>query len=99
MAELQPIIVFHGRHYVCYLGICNPICVKLLQIMSGIIPRNSKKNDVSISKRFAGVHKRGIHTDTHRHTQTHTDTHTDTHRHTQTHTDTHTQTHTHTTMT
>ena len=34
MAELEPIIVFHGRHFVRHLGICNPICVKLLQIMS-----------------------------------------------------------------
>ena len=43
MAELQPITAFHGRHFVRYLGICNPICVKLLQIMSGVIPRNLKK--------------------------------------------------------
>ena len=61
MAELQAIIVFHGRHFVRHLGICNPICVKLLQIMSGDIPRNLKKNDVSISNCFSGVHKRGIH--------------------------------------
>ena len=33
MAEIQPIIVFHGRHF----GICNPICVKLLQIISGVV--------------------------------------------------------------
>ena len=43
--------------------------------MSGVIPRNLKKNDVSTSKRFPGVHKRGIHTDTQTHTQTHTHTH------------------------
>ena len=84
MAELQPIMVFHGRHYVRHLGICNPICVKLLQVLYGVIPSNLKKNDVSISNRFSGVHKRGIHTDT----QTHTDTHT--HTQTHTHTDTHT---------
>ena len=30
MAELQPIIMFNGRHFVRHLGICNPICVKLL---------------------------------------------------------------------
>ena len=47
MAELQPIIVFHGRHFVRHLGICNPIYVKLLQVMSDVIPRNLK-NDVSI---------------------------------------------------
>ena len=30
--------------------------------MSDVIPRNLKKNDVSISNRFPGVHKRGTHT-------------------------------------
>ena len=40
MAELRPNIVFHGRHFVHHLGICNPICVKLLQVMSGVIPSN-----------------------------------------------------------
>ena len=68
MAELQPIIVFHGRHFFRHIGIGNPICVKLLQLMSGVIRRNLKQNDVSISNRFPGVHKRGIHTDTHTHT-------------------------------
>ena len=43
MAELQPIIVFHGRNFVRHLQICNPICVKLLQIMSGVILRNLKE--------------------------------------------------------
>ena len=57
----------HGRHFVRHLGICNPICVKLLQIMSGVVPRNLKIIDVSISNRFPGVHKRGIYTDTHTH--------------------------------
>ena len=68
MAELQPIIVFHGRHFVRHLGICNLICVKLLQIMSGVISRNLKKNDASISNRFQEVHKRSIHTHAHSHT-------------------------------
>ena len=40
MAELQPIIVFHGRHFVLHLGICYPICDKLLQIITGVISRN-----------------------------------------------------------
>ena len=31
------------RHFVRHLGICNPICVKLLQVMSGVIPCNLKK--------------------------------------------------------
>ena len=65
MAELRPIIVFHGRNFVHHLGICNPIFVKLLQAMSGVLSRNLKKNDVSTLNRFPGVHKRGIHTDTH----------------------------------
>ena len=78
MAELQPIIVFHGRPFVPDLGICNPICAKLLQIMSGVIPRNLK--EVSISNRFPEVHKRGIYTQTHTNTHTHTYTHTHTRR-------------------
>ena len=45
MTELQPIIVFHSRHFVCHLEICNRIFVKLLQVMSGFIPRNLDKND------------------------------------------------------
>ena len=49
MAELQPIIVFHGRHFVRHLGICSQIYVKLLQpIPPGISARNSVKNEVSI---------------------------------------------------
>ena len=75
MAELRPIVVFNGRHVVRHLGICNPIFVKLLQAMSGVILRNLKKNDVSTSNRFPGVHKRGTHTDTHTHTHTHRHTH------------------------
>ena len=52
MAELQPIIVFHGRHFVRYLGICNPICVKLLWVMSNAIPRNLKEKRRLYIKRF-----------------------------------------------
>ena len=49
MTELQPIIVFHSRHFVRHLGICNRICVNLLQLMSGVITHNSvKKTKVSI---------------------------------------------------
>ena len=51
MAELQPIIVFHGRHFVRRLGICYRICVKLLQLMSGVITHNSvKKRSLHINK-------------------------------------------------
>ena len=51
MAELQPIIVFHGRHYVRHLGNCNRICVKLLQLMCAVITHNSvKKRSLYISK-------------------------------------------------
>ena len=77
MAELRPIIVFHGRHFVRHLGIRNPICVKLLEVMSGVIPSNLKKNDVSISNRFPEVHKGDTHTHTHTDRQTHTQTHDD----------------------
>ena len=48
-------LVFHGHHFVRHLGICNMICVKLLQVMSGVSPRNIKKH-VSISNRFLEVH-------------------------------------------
>ena len=75
MAELRPMIVFHGYHFVRHLGICKLICVNLLSVMSGVIPRNLEKNDVSISNRFPEVHKRGIQTHTHTHRQKHTHTH------------------------
>ena len=48
MAELQPIIVFHAHNFVHHFGICHPISVKLLQLMSGAITQNSVKNKVSI---------------------------------------------------
>ena len=50
MAEIQPIIVFHGRQFVRHLGICNLICVKLLQIMFGVIPHNLKTKTTSLSQ-------------------------------------------------
>ena len=76
MAELRPNIVFHGRHFVLHLWICNPICVKLLKVIPGVIPSNFKKNDFSISNHFPEVHKRSIHTQTHTHTDTNKQTHT-----------------------
>ena len=49
MAELRPIIVFHGRHFVRHLGICNRIYINLLQQVCAVITRNSvEKNEVSI---------------------------------------------------
>ena len=57
-------------NFVRHLEICNPICVKLLHVMSAVIPHNLK-NDVSISNRFTDVHKRAH---TNRHTQTHNTT-------------------------
>ena len=98
MAELQPIIVFHGRHFVHHLGICNPICVKLLQIMSGVIVSNLKEKQRLYLKPFSwGSH-------THTHTRTHARTLARTHARararararTHTHTDTHTDPYTHT---
>ena len=64
MTELRPIIVFHDRHFVRRIEIFNPICVKLLHVIFGVI-RAILKTDVSIANRFPGVHKRGIHTHTH----------------------------------
>ena len=51
MTELQPIIVFHSRNFVCHLVICNWICVNLLQLMFGVITHNSvKKRSLHINK-------------------------------------------------
>ena len=73
MAELQPIIVFHGHHFVRHLGICNPICVKLLQIMSGVISRNLKqKRRLYLKPFFWGSQTRHTNTQTDGHTHTHT---------------------------
>ena len=57
MAELQSITIFHGRHFVFHLGICNLICVKLIQLMCGVITHNSveKKDEVSINKKVHGT--------------------------------------------
>ena len=77
MAELDPIIVFHGRHFVHHFGICNSICFKFLQIMSGVIPCNLKKRRLYLKPFSRGPHTR--HTHTHTQTQTHTHTHTQTH--------------------
>ena len=72
MAELQPIIVFHGRHFVRHLEICNPVCVKFLQIMSGVIPRNLKKT-TSLSQHIFLASTNAAYTDTQTHTNTHDD--------------------------
>ena len=67
MAELRPNIVFHGRHFVRHLGICNPICVKLLKVMFGDIPSNLKEKRRLYLKPFScGPQTRY----THRHTHT-----------------------------
>ena len=78
MTELQPIIVFHGRNFVRHLEICNPICVKLLKIMSGVIPRNLEQKRRLYLKLFSWrPQTRHTHTDTHTHTHTSRDTHDD----------------------
>ena len=74
MAELRPNIVFHGRH----LGICNPICVKLLQVMSGVISSNLKEKRRLYLSRFSRS-TNAPYTHTHIHTDTDTDTHTHAH--------------------
>ena len=73
MAELQPIIVFHGHPFVRHLGICNPIGVKLLQVMSGVIPRNFKKKHVYLKPFSWGPQTWQTHTDRHTHRDTHGD--------------------------
>ena len=78
MDELRPIIVFHGPHFVRYLGICNPICVKLLQVMSRVIPRKLKRRRLYL-KPFS---RRPQTRHTHTHTQTDRQTHTHIHTHT-----------------
>ena len=51
MAEIQPIIVLQGRHFVGHLGICNRICVKLLQLTCTVITHNSvEKRNIYINK-------------------------------------------------
>ena len=72
MAELQPIVVFHGRHFFRHLGICNPICVKLIGYVRCHSAQFKKKPRLYL-KPFSCFHKRGIHTDRHTHTRTHDD--------------------------
>ena len=44
-------LALHSRHFVRHLGICNPICVKLIQLMSGAITHNSViKRSLRINK-------------------------------------------------
>ena len=89
MGKLPPIIVFNGRHFVRHLGIFNPICVKLLSVMSGVIPSNLKKTtSLSQTVLLRSTNAAYTHTYTHIHTHTHTYTHTHTHTHTYTHTHT-----------
>ena len=76
MAELRPIIVFHGRHFVRHLGICNPTCFNLLQIMPVVIPRKLKEKRRFYLKPFSW---RPQTRHTHRHTHTHTHTYIYTH--------------------
>ena len=75
MAKLQPIIVFHDRHFVRHFGICNPSCVKRLQVMSGVIPRNLKKTYLYHTVFLTSINAAYTHRDTH--TDTHTHTHDD----------------------
>ena len=69
---LRPNIVFHGNHFVRHLVICIPICVKLLQVMSGVNLSNLKEKRRLYLTPFSW----GPQT---RHTHTHTDTCTYTH--------------------
>ena len=42
-AEIQPIIVLYGSHFVRHHGICYSICDELLQLIFGVITHNSMK--------------------------------------------------------
>ena len=79
MAELRQIIVFHCRHFDRHIGICNPICVKLLQVMFGVIPHNLKKRRLYLKPFSWRPQTRHTHTHTHTHTHKHIHTHTYTH--------------------
>ena len=79
MAELRSIIVFHGRHFVRHLGICNPNCVKLLQVMFGVIPSNLEKTtSLSQTVFLRSTNAAYTHPQTDRQTETHLHTHTHT---------------------
>ena len=41
-------LALHSRHFVRHLGICNPICVKLLQLKCAVITHNSAKKMKSL---------------------------------------------------
>ena len=62
MTELQPIIVFHGHHFVRHLGICNPTYVKLLYIMCAVITHNSVKKTKSFINLLTAVSRRSGYT-------------------------------------
>ena len=69
MAELRQNIVFYGHHLVRHFEICNLICVKLLKVMSGVIPINLKEKRRLYLKPFSrGPQTRHTHTDRHTHT-------------------------------
>ena len=53
MAELKPIIVFHGRHFVRHLGICNKICIKLIQLMCAVISSCCSRVRPSLTNRLS----------------------------------------------
>ena len=63
--------MFHGRRFFRNLGICNSICVKLLQTMSGVMPRNLKET-MSLSQTVFLPSTNEAHTHTDRQTDTHT---------------------------
>ena len=71
-------VVFHDRHFVRHLGICNPICVKLLHVMSGVISSNLKEKTTSLSQTVFLRSTNAAYTHTHTHIHTQTDTHTHT---------------------
>ena len=66
--------MLHGRHFVRYLGICNPICVKLLLVMAGVISSNlNQKRRLHLKPFSWGPQTRHTHSDTQTQTHTHDD--------------------------
>ena len=65
MTELLPIILFHGRYFFCHLGICNPICVKLLGYVRCHFEQFKKRWRLYLKPFSWGPHTRHTHTDIH----------------------------------
>ena len=71
MAELHPIIVFHGHHFVRHLGICNPMCQTLTGYIRCYSAQVEKKTRLYLKPFSCGPQTWHRQTDRHTHTHTH----------------------------